>query len=265
MFAFLPPWLYPKSNSCVAERINQQWCEKYLQAIVSVRKTTHLQFGCSYDLASCIKCSEVMLYFTVNWNINAWIPIFQYGQDMATHLKSASQINLYTSSQCPALKSESTHWPGKITGTYFLPTWNWHRPFLCQKSKNPRPSGAPWDTGAGPEQLLPTAERKGTVTNPPAARSAQTLLPPPWTMGIYHNERQINTDILNLPQESQIPVLFYVYKLYWYLGFWGWFGWWVFFCFFCWVFFLHFTMHSTDLVQYSSNCKCINFHLSFLA
>lgn len=187
--------------------------------------------------------------------------LFFNGQD-AINLKSASQINLYTSFQCPTLKSESTCWPEKIIGTDFLQTWKRHQPFLSQKSKTPTASRAPWDTGAGPEQLLHTAEKeKGPWQTHPAPRSTWTLLPPPWTTDIYHNELQINTNILNLPQESQIPVLFYVYKLYWYLGFLGL----VFFLLFCWVFFLHFTMHSTDLVQYSSNCKCINFHLSFLA
>lgn len=192
--------------------------------------------------------------------------VFFNGQE-AIHLKSASQINLYTSFQYPALKSESTHWPAKIIGTYFLQTWKWHWPLLSRKSKNPTPSRAPWDPGAGPEQLLHTAEReKGPWQTHPAPRSTRTLLPPPWTMDIYHNDLQINTNILNLPQESQIPVLFYVYKLYWYLGFWGWFGFgFFFFAFLLVFFFLHFTMHSTDLVQYSSNCKCINFHLSFLA
>lgn len=187
--------------------------------------------------------------------------LFFNGQD-AIQLKSASQINLYTSLQCPALKSKSTRWPGKIIGTYFLQTWKWHQPFLSQNSKTQHPCRAPWDTGGGPEQLLQAAEEeKGPWQTRPAPHSTGTLLPPPWTMEIYHKELQINTNILNLPQESQILVSFYVYKLYWYLGFWGWF----FFFLFLLGFFLHFTMHSTDLVQYSSNCKCINFHLSFLA
>lgn len=158
----------PNQSSCVAEWINQQWCEKYLQAIVSVRKTTHLEFGCFYGLASCIKGSEVMLYFTVNWNINAWISIFQYGQD-AIHFKSASQIYQYMSSQCPALKSQS--WPGErwLGLISFKPengidiavskiqepdtlwsslghwSWSWATPCHCR-------------------------ERKGTVTNPPCTQ-----------------------------------------------------------------------------------------------
>lgn len=81
---------------------------------------------------------------------------------------------------------------------------------------------------------------------------------------------KVNTNILNLPQESKMPGLFEVYKLYWYSG-WGFFFVWgsfffSFLMFFCGVFFsLHNTTHPTDLVQYSFNCKCLYPHLPFLA
>lgn len=44
------------------------------------QENTYLRFVCFYGLASCIKCSEVTLYFTVNWNINAWFSIFQWSR-----------------------------------------------------------------------------------------------------------------------------------------------------------------------------------------
>lgn len=44
--------------------------------------------------------------------------LFFNGQD-ATNLKFVSQINLGTSFQCPALKSDSTSWSEKTMGTCF--------------------------------------------------------------------------------------------------------------------------------------------------
>lgn len=204
-----------------------------------------------------------MLYFTVKWNINAWIFIFQWPRCQSVKICSSNKF-VHKFSNVQLLNQNQHVNLERLLGliSFKLENGTHHS---CLKTPRPHhPSRAPWDTGGSPEQLLQAAEEeKGPWQSHPAPRSTGTLLPPPWTMEIYHNELQINTNILNLPQESQILVSVYVYKLYWYLGFWGWF---FFFPFLLGFFlFLHFTMHSTDLVQYSSNCKCINFHLSFLA
>lgn len=75
--------------------------------------------------------------------------------------------------------------------------------------------------GAGAEQTAShrTDERKGIGRRSYAHRyTADTLLPPPGQGIVNHKELKQNTNIFNLPQESKIPILFYVYKLYWYSG-----------------------------------------------
>lgn len=67
--------------------------------------------------------------------------LFFNGQD-AINLKSVSQINLDTSFQCPALKSDSASWSEKITGTCLTISFKLEYSIIHYCLKNKRNQGS---------------------------------------------------------------------------------------------------------------------------